>query len=353
MAASSSGSGGGGPIAGDFAAVCDSDGDCGEGSYCVRDVDDEALFTTFFFGVDEATIGGPAGGYCTRDCLDAGDCPGGVCITTGSRGLCAASCEYGQPTGAADDPQPTDKCHGRDDLMCAAVQDGVAVCMPICGGDEECGEERVCDRRLGICVDDTRPGLPHGSACEPDDAKTEMDEDECAGFCATFHDAFGEAIASACTARCSYGGDLTSTPNCGGIQEALCGFRPLVNGVAAGLGDVALCAGACMQHDACNYGSGMFCLDVGLVDEVGKGYCVPADECPNGDECANGEACVATVAGDYCLQGDSPDELIFELGEAGQPGSGAGGGGGTGGAGGGGTGGMGGSAGGAGGGGGS
>ena len=334
--ASSSSSSAGPGADGFLGFACETDGDCGgqPEAHCIRDTDHEALFTSFFFGSGEPVTGGPAHGYCTTECITSADCPtDGICITTGSRGICALSCEFGEPQGAIDDAQPVDKCRGRDDLMCSLVQTGVAVCMPICGDASDCSEGRSCDARLGLCVNEPRTGRASGAECEPDDPETADNEDVCAGLCATFQDSLGEMFAYACSSRCSLGGEVLNTTDCGGTSEGLCAHQPVFDGVKAGLGDSALCAGACTSHSACSYPHGMFCFDMGLHASVGKGYCWPSISCPVGDECEADHVCVDTRSGPFCLQGASPAELVYDLGEAAPAGSGGSGAGGAGGAG--------------------
>lgn len=312
---------------------CLDDQQCGMGDgRCIKDSDTEPFFTTFY---GEEKMGGPANGYCTKDCAADVDCPGSGsrCIGGDSGGLCVLTCTAGTPAQQfLDDPIPADKCQGRDDLLCAQTNNpDVALCMPICGRDDECSGSRGCDQRVGLCVDSPTEGLDLGAGCTPDDPDTAADEDECAGICLTFVDENDDPSSSMCSTRCSIGGELSS-PNCGGILEGLCIFRS----EGAGVADAGFCAGSCAQHDECNWQQGMFCFDIaGSVDDLSVGFCLGAAECPGGQsDCLPEEICADTGAGPFCLETNLvTGELLLPLGAAAGDG-GAGGEGGEGGAGG-------------------
>jgi hypothetical protein len=351
-AVSSSSSGMG---AGSFlGAACTDDTPCqggaggsGTAGRCIKDSDSEAALATFW---GEMSTGGPARGYCTADCVADADCqaldPNSICVgDANGTGFCLAGCTFGSPMQSfIDEALPLDKCHGRDDLMCVPVSGGGAVCMPICGSDAECGSGRACDGRTGLCTDTPHTGDEPGEACTADDANTTVDEDNCAGFCLTYVDDNGDPVARNCSNRCSLGGDLAATGNCGGPTEGLCLFGPSVNNVAAELGDMGFCAPGCQAHDDCNHTEGIFCFDIAASVDAGLGYCLTTSDCPSGDadcDVANGFKCTNTVYGPVCLEVDMTGALFYDLGAADGGTGGSGGGGGAGGTGAGGAGGSG------------
>lgn len=283
---------------------------------CAKSSDNEPIMA-----VGNASVGGPAGGYCTKDCLEATDCPdGAVCVTSmDGTGVCMLECTHGTPEiEFLDDEHPADKCHGRDDQMCLPLQN-VSVCYPICGSDAECGG-RKCDLRSGICTDTpaNATGKPLGSKCVPDDENTMEDENECAGICLTFVNEQNEPDARMCSAYCSRGGSLMTTQNCGGPEKGICVFGPSINDTPSANGDIGFCSGACDKHDVCNHEGGLFCFDIGLLDALGKGYCFGATDCPNGTECDVDELCTQTKYGPVCLEADpnNPTSTLIPLGEA-------------------------------------
>ncbi|MBW2524849.1 MAG: hypothetical protein JRI23_11765 [Deltaproteobacteria bacterium] len=287
-----------------------------------------------FWGEDDG--GGPARGYCSLPCVDDADChgPDNQCLGRAPDGICVLGCTFGEPAiSALDDPIPTTKCRGRDDLMCAPVSGGGAVCLPVCGSDDECPTDRFCDQRVGLCVSEPRQGAPLGSSCEPDDPGTSADEDSCAGWCQVFADGNEEVLGKLCTSHCSLGGALDGTDNCGGPQQGLCLFQLGFEEQQSGIGDQGLCSNACQTHGECNVGDGLACFDQGTLDQLGVGYCIVTTPCPAGNECAGDEVCVASSAGPICVEEDPAEvgEPKIPLGTA-APG-GAGGGGGAGGAG--------------------
>jgi hypothetical protein len=307
-----------------IALPCDSDADCGDDpdADCIQASENEPFFTAFF-AVDDV-VGGPAGGYCTKSCEKDADCPHDA-VCTGD--ICIKECTFGEPplTGLAD-PLSEDKCHGRDDLMCVPTQGGNALCIPVCGSDVECGG-RACDLRTRVCTDAGREGVGLGSPCVPDDEATLLDEDVCAGICQLFVDD-GDNSIHMCSASCSLGGAVGATHNCGGPDLGICAFGVSASDVSSALGDYGVCTAACAQHDDCNYLVGLFCLDLGLLDDVGKRYCYVALPCPLGNECLAGEGCLDTAFGPVCLEVDGNGDPLVPLGEA----AGSGGAGGSGGA---------------------
>ena len=293
---------------------CEIDGHCGPvaGARCIRPTDDEPRL-----GIEAAVIGGPPGGYCSQTCLAHSDCPSDSFCRYDldlDAGLCVLGCTFGTPVATSpQQPTPSFKCRGRDELACVPMQDGFELCLPVCGADAECGPDRKCDQRGGVCVDKPTEGEPLSAACSPGI------DDPCAGFCLAFSSE-GQTVSHACASRCSFGGSLDETSNCGGPLKGICAFTPTIDATASELGDMAYCSGACTKHDACDFASGMFCLDVGEFAKRGVGYCLFADRCPNGNECESGETCRQTKAGPFCLDADpngsSPTDLLLPLGSA-------------------------------------
>jgi len=298
---------------------CGDDTPCGEGGLCILPTASVAAFAEFF-GDDQA--GGPAGGYCSRVCNDDEQCApyGGLCLGTAPEGFCARGCTFGEPalTGPGD-PVPSDKCQGRDDLMCAPVASGGAICVPACGSDEQCPSPRYCDTRVGLCVDVPRQGASLGAACVPDQPATPGDEDTCAGLCLELLDSQNQAQGHMCSARCSLGGALGETHDCGGPTLGLCVLEPALGpDFSAGVEDVGFCAAACPTHGACNYLERILCFDLGQLGTFGVGYCMPATACPSGNECGGDEMCVLTANGPACVQFDpeNTSDPLFPLDEA-------------------------------------
>jgi len=306
---------------------CTDDAQCGdaEGAKCIKSSDDEQLLS-----MDADEVGGPAGGYCSLNCTSHEDCPDGSSCVGTDGGICMLDCEFGAPElEFLDDPHIASKCQGRDDLMCVAYTGG-SVCVPICGTNEECGS-RECSWRSGLCVDSANTGDPLGAPCTPDVDGTPEDEDNCQGFCMSFVDENQQPTAQMCSARCSLGGDLATSQNCGGVQKGICVFRSGTSSTTGENGDFGFCTGACDSHDKCAYLDGLLCFDVGLLDQLGVGYCFGSTECPQGTECEADEICVQTKAGPRCVEDDplNTGTPLIPLGEAGLGTGGAGGSGGA------------------------
>ncbi len=293
--------GGAGPYSGAtfVGRGCESDLDCGDhpGSFCVEPGENESIFTAFWGGPQEG--GGVAGGYCTRRCgpddpCDAGSqCGGGICLQ---------QCDFGSPTfGQLDGALATDKCWGRDDLMCVPASGGDAVCMPNCGASTDCGG-RACDARFGVCTDPDRSGLLDGAQCEPDNSTTSENEDPCSGLCLLMKDDANDLMTTVCTSRCSLGG---TGDDCGGLENGACAIpRVEAGGTVAQLGDQGYCASACTSHDGCNFLGGLFCLDLGFYRNLGTGYCMAAQPCEGDGPCDGERVCTETISGPYCLDVD-------------------------------------------------
>jgi hypothetical protein len=286
--------------------ACVSASDCGidPSARCLGPDDDVPVFGALR---GSTTAGGPAGGYCSKDCVMHTDCPlDSVCMEINdTSGVCVLSCEYESPPfGGLNDPIPSSKCRGRTDSSCylRALGD---LCIPHCGSDADCGT-RSCDLRTGLCVDTPHAGEAVGiGGCELDDPLTMADENLCAGPCVDLGG--GNSV---CSQHCGLGGDV-GDHDCGGIDQGLCSFRP----GSAGLGDGGFCTIACQAHDDCAFSENLFCDHIGAIDD---GHCFPATACPNGNECDADELCTDTQVGMVCLQEDpvTAGMLRFPLGAA-------------------------------------
>jgi hypothetical protein len=172
---------------------CNADDDCGTDEICLAEGDS---FTAV--GPD---AGGPAGGYCTKQCADDDECgPGNYCVGE----FCFQGCEQGPELMFLDDPLDEDKCFGRDNVRCQELaQAGFAVCIPNCNTDDECNG-RVCDPTTKTCVDTPGPGKPVGDACDP-----EAMTNDCAGICLQFAgDNPNDPGPTMCSTTCVLGGDF-------------------------------------------------------------------------------------------------------------------------------------------------
>jgi hypothetical protein len=211
---------------------CKVDPDCGEGLRCFTES------SNAFFG------GGPAGGYCSTDCVGANTCtaidPQSDCIgLPGTQTVCLRTCRSQDPTSLAEN-----KCLTRTDVVCKSeVALSMATfsgarqrgwCFPQCGSDEDC-PGRVCDLERGLCVNAAPAGLPLGEHCES--------TAEClGGLCIAV--APGEQFCSApCIVDqpvgCGYGPSVAK-------RDAGC-LGALYSGILSseGAGDVGFCAELC------------------------------------------------------------------------------------------------------------
>lgn len=142
-------------------AACAADDDCSSGLIC-------------FDVTDGLSIGGPAGGYCTRPCSTPEQCEqldlGSTCGTLAGQPLCIRLCEAG-PLAAGEV-----KCLGREDLTCLSLEGigepppsdrpDLGLCTPRCQSDEACGGDPRCDLASGLCtVLPATARLPVGSPC--------------------------------------------------------------------------------------------------------------------------------------------------------------------------------------------
>jgi hypothetical protein len=277
---------------------CTADGDCGPGLTCLTPEGKTPAFLT----------GGPANGYCSKDCATDDDCPGNTSLCFGAaggqKGVCLLTCDLGPELMFLDDPLDPEKCHGRDDVRCAAVSNTITACMPTCGKDDQCPAGRVCDPRTAFCVDKANTGLASGSKCDPM-AQTP----ECAGVCVNF-----SGGTTSCSSPCALGGDITdptAVADCGGLEKGLCVYSPTGNGA----GDFGFCAPGCSLQSDCQ-NTDFWCFGVGGLtgSAVDNGFCFGATPCPVGQsDCKSTNAavkCTTTKYGPFCV------DTTFPLGDA-------------------------------------
>ena len=211
---------------------CKADAECGAGLRCFTESSNS------LFG------GGPAGGYCTTECVGTDTCTAidvqSDCIgVPGTQTVCLRTCRSQDPTSLAEN-----KCLTRTDVVCKSeVALNMAMfsgarqrgwCFPQCGSDEDC-PGRVCDLNRGLCVNTPPAGLPLGDHCE--------NTSECAGgLCIAVSP--GEQFCSApCIVDQPVGcgdGPSVTTRN-GGCLGAL--YSGILS--SEGAGDVGFCAELC------------------------------------------------------------------------------------------------------------
>ncbi len=294
---SGSGSTSSGGVGDNLGIECTADGDCGVGLICLT-----AAGNTPVLG------GGPAQGYCSKNCASDADCPGNASLcalpAAGQMGVCLLTCDLGPDLMFLDDMLDPTKCHGRYDVRCANVTNTATACVPTCGKDDECPAGRVCDPRVAVCVDKAHTGLPSGSKCDPK-AMTP----ECAGLCVNF-----SGGTTSCSSPCALGGEITdptTVNDCGGLEKGLCVYSPTGNGA----GDFGFCAPGCSLQSDCQ-NTDFWCFGVGGLTGMGvdNGYCFGATPCPNGQtDCKSTNAkvlCTDTKYGPFCV------DTTFPLGDA-------------------------------------
>lgn len=277
--------------------------------------------------VDKVFGGGPANGYCTKDCKTDMDCPtDSSCVGDGTTNECVLSCTWGMPAlmFINDMLDPT-KCFGREDVRCVNGT-AIGLCIPTCGGDSDCPKGKHCDPRNTVCVDTITAGDPEGTKCDSM-AMTPT----CSGTCLST----GMGNPSECSQHCTIGGDIMGN-DCGGLQNGICAYSPMGTGV----GDEALCTPACTKQADCQ-NPDWWCFGFkGISDQPGiPGWCFDkslATPCPKGDsDCMQvfglDTKCAMTAYGPLCLQ---PAYPVNGAGGSGAGGSGGAGGKGSGGAGG-------------------
>jgi hypothetical protein len=265
--------------------ACSVNANCGAGLKCL----------TSTASINAFGGGGPANGYCSKDCSTDSECPSGSVCYIGpgqSVGVCLLSCDVGPQLSSIDELLDPNKCNGREDVRCGPLYGATFGCLPTCGRNDQCTAGRVCDPRTALCVNAPSTGLPMGDQCDP-----MASTPECAGVCVSF----GGGTTS-CSSPCVLGGDFsdpTAVADCGGLDKGLCAFAVSGNGA----GDYAYCAEACKTQDSCQNPS-FWCADVGLPD---SGYCFGASACPNGQfDCTNPNTCTQTKYGPFCLDAKYP-----------------------------------------------
>jgi len=267
--------------------ACVVNADCGAGLKCLT-----STSTVPAFG------GGPADGYCSKNCSTDNDCPspGSTCFLGASPnvGVCVLSCDIGPSLISLDEALDPNKCNGREDVRCGPLDNmgNFYGCLPTCGRDDQCPAGRVCDPRKAVCVSVPSAGLPGGAQCDPMATTT-----ECAGICISF-----SGGVTSCSSPCVLGGDftdLTAVTDCGGLDKGVCAYSPAGNGA----GDYGYCAAACQTHGDCQNPS-FWCSSVGLPS---NGYCFGSKACPGGQaNCQSPNICTNTQYGPYCLNPQYP-----------------------------------------------
>jgi hypothetical protein len=300
------GGAGGGAASSNLGAACSADADCGGGGLtCIKSTDNNAVFG-----------GGPAAGYCSKECTQNTDCPGdgSLCIKAqhqDPKGICLLGCAIGPALTYIDEPQPADKCQGRDDVRCNEFQPKVSACVPTCGADIQCDGNKKCDPRSGVCVDTPSTGKAEGQPCDPN-AKTP----ECAGVCVQFSTGAGGAgggggTLAVCSSFCVVGGQpFQSQLDCGGFPKGLCAFMSQ----GAGSGDNGFCTPGCKSQDECDFPD-FGCMLTGLTND--NGFCFggvdPCTEADLGTKCIDPQTkkpgtlvCTETTLGPKCVDPTYP-----------------------------------------------
>jgi hypothetical protein len=215
-----------------------------------------------------------------------------------AKGICLLECTIGPPLTYINDPQPVDKCRGREDVRCDVVGNGAA-CRPTCGSDSQCDGGRVCDPRLAVCVTKANMGKAMGQSCNPN-----APVPECAGTCFNFGNG-----TTACSSPCVLGGlDFLGALDCGGATKGLCSLAEATEGA----GDGGFCTSACKKQDDCHLPTSS-CIRFGATpQELQNGYCFGGTEACTQNEagqlCANSwnRYCTQTKLGYYCLDKEWP-----------------------------------------------
>lgn len=180
---------------------------------------------------------GPAGGLCTLDCRSDADCPAsGACTLVDGVARCLQKCAVGDGDGR--------KCQGRRDMGCGILrrEDGtsIQVCRPVCNADADCSG-RFCDRRTGLCTDETPTGAPAGAACTP--PSSDATPDPCRGTCTEL-----TATTQICIEVCTLGALETCTDTGAAVDEVTCAD---VANTSVTTGDVAVCTPECRCNEEC------------------------------------------------------------------------------------------------------
>ena len=220
--------------------------------------------------------GGPAKGLCTAACASDFDCQGlgsnAVCLeySTGV-GFCFEGCSFGNP-GNTFLPS---KCHGRPEMACSPLSDGVSLvgqaCLPQCNSDADCGTLH-CDPKSGLCRATPATGKDLGAECVQQDGGP----GECKGNCTGIvNPGSSVPFTYTCTERCTLG----APAQCGwdGTSQApgFCLFSSTLISTP-GIGDQGSCAQLCSCNADCKNPS-FVCRafnDPNFEATLGqKGYC--------------------------------------------------------------------------------
>lgn len=272
---------------------CESNADC-TSRVCLR-ADDTR---------NSLTRGTPPNGLCTLPCESDAECASyeanTVCVGFTSRAAyCVPTCMFGAPA------EDENKCFQRPELSCQPLFDetGIAcersldcpepyycvdgqcsvlpVCLPRCGSDADCPDERTCDLHLGECVTTAPTGKALGESCDPD-----ASSDECRGVCLPLE----EEGKGECFEFCSVGA-------VGG-----CGFDDQRNAPVR-------CAGG---------------LNLGLpIGEFDDGVCATVCRCTA--DCPGEQKCFAGRGEDAFCAATLPGDAIAECPADGEGGAGGGG----------------------------
>jgi hypothetical protein len=206
----------------------------------------------------------------------------------------------------SDACDPGELCDSNEHV-CGEIVTG---CVPVCGGDYDCGADQFCDFATGLCADAKPSGLPLGSFCDP-----EATPDPCNGFCLSG----SEPNEGECSALCVFNDGLTG---CGwdgtGAAETSCLYGTRVSGDDLAPGDVMLCGTLCDCNSECKLSTDV-CIDEseeGFIEQFWgrKGYCRPL---------ISGETLADSIS--VCPDGKSSGGTGGEGGQPSQPGGGQGG----------------------------
>ncbi|MBM7114984.1 MYXO-CTERM sorting domain-containing protein [Archangium primigenium] len=101
------------------------------------------------------------GGYCSRPCAAARDCPSGaLCVSATVAGRAAAYCLK------ACAPEAAGQC--RAQYVCGGVSTGGDACVPACSAERDCAAGFVCRACDKQCVPTQNPGVRIGQTCDTD-----------------------------------------------------------------------------------------------------------------------------------------------------------------------------------------
>ena len=264
-----------GPNSGRLGAQCETSDDCRAGLECL--------------GVDSTLIGGegPSAGMCLAKCLPDHD----FCQGLDARSKCIVLSDAGTPANKADDaayclpgcelgtqPNESDKCRGRVDLVCSesVIGSGVGFCRPACRDDRDCSG-RHCNLGSGLCGDSARTGEPIGTLCD-----VAASPSACSGGCYQQSEAY-----ALCSGVCSYG-----TPGCGQSDTSgkLDYFCAIQQATRSANGDLGYCAFLCDCDDDCDRTDAVCEPNPGLSGKTGRAGVCGSRNLPSGGKRKN-KAC--------------------------------------------------------------